>query len=74
MSSVAIIDGELNLAIAEALENLAEPAQSHGALSAHLLQVDLDRNDFAIAGRLMKHGAGRIDDAGTAGAALRQTR
>ena len=40
------IDSEIDIAIPEALQDLAETTQANLALTANLFQVDLDRNDL----------------------------
>ena len=56
-----IIDRELDLAVAEALHRLAQMAHAALALVAHLVEVDLDRDELLVGRGLMDDAAGRIE-------------
>src|SRR5205823_3061031 len=52
---VAVVDAEFDGAVPEALQRLAQvPAQAALALPAHLVEIDLDRNELVVAIRLVE--------------------
>src|SRR5262245_31826992 len=61
-----LINIKINIAVPKALQDLAEATQTDFALTADLLQVDLDRDDLLQPVGLVKSGARGIEDTGTA--------
>ena len=58
---LVVIDREIAAVVAEAFQRLTEPAQPVRPLAADHVEVDLDRDDLILPGRLVERHAGRID-------------
>src|SRR5215472_5996668 len=58
----APIDREIDLAVAKALQRLAEALEADGALAPHAVDIDLQRDHLLRGTGLVKHIAGRADE------------
>ena len=56
----APIDREIDLAVAKALERLAETLEADGALAPHAVDIDLQRDRLLSGTGLVEHIAGAV--------------